>query len=553
MHTIIGTAAEVLATAATSAGPAAALDVMRMLVERLDVDVAFVRFDDDHPTATPYARWPTAPRSSATETTHEFPVRTADLTTGMLGVVCAEQRHLSADDRDTLTTIAALVSLFHARVVAEQALQRDALTRLPDRHALREDLARRLEVGTSAAVTALMIAFTDVAMIRDRLGHDASDEFFVAATTRLWTALAGSAGVYHPGAEEFVVLPLDGGSVAARRLAERLRAALEAPLPVQGDLVLPRVSVGIASAFPNVDTPDDLIRRLSQATRHAQGPTGGSISVLNRNIARTAGRRHELELGIRGAISGGAIRVHYQPEVDLRTRAIVGMEALVRWQHPTLGELLPDAFLGIVESMNLAAELGRCVLSTACADLAAWRAQGLGTDATLRVNVSPRQLIDPAFPETALEILAESGTAPDSVSFEFTEHVMLHDLLDVRSLVERLKEIGFGVAIDDFGTGYSGFTQLRNLPIDALKIDRAFVSEVADNRYDRAIVAAVTALAAAYEIDVVAEGVETDEAAATLLGLGCTYAQGFLFAPPVVPDEMRRLLGEHRIGRAFHR
>jgi diguanylate cyclase (GGDEF)-like protein len=601
LQTLIGTIAETLATAQATTAQPVAQDVMRMLVEHLDVDVAFLRFNDhDRRITTAYAEWPPRFAHSAddplgtiyfegagpvfaaqehqkelrelrgelaepdyqrlveqahgrtTATVVTVPVLTATrVTAGVLGFASYEPHDWNDDEIAMLTTVAALIALFHARIVAEQARYRDELTRLPDRQALRDDLGRRLSSGSSAAaVTALMIEFTDTTMIRDRLGHEAHDEFFVEAAERLRTALAGSAGVYRAGAEEFVVLPLDAGATAARRLAEHLRIVLEAPMPVHGDLLVPSVSIGIASAFPDVDAPDDLIRRLVQAARHAQSQQHDRISVLNRTIARTAGRRHELELGIRNAIDDGSIKVHYQPEVDLRTRTIVGMEALVRWQHPTLGELLPETFLDVVESRNLSDALGRRVLTTACADLAAWRADGLALDAVMRVNVSPRQLVDPAFPDAVAEIVADSRIAPGAVCFEFTEHVMLHDLLDVRSLVERLKGIGFGVAIDDFGTGYSGFTQLRHLPLDAVKIDRTFVRDLDTNRYDRAIAAAVTSLADAFDIDVIAEGVETDAVAAVLLELGCTLAQGFLFAPGVPADEMRRLLADQAARQA---
>lgn len=589
-----------LARADLEDSPGTTRRIMQMLVEHFDVSVAFLRLHDlRRRTTTLYAEWPprrvdapvdplgvlhfdhAGPIMSAHEHQkdavelhaeaghlHEHalldaagltppqsllvvPVLSAHgATIGVIGLDSTTARTWSTEERDTLTAIAALLSLTHARHVAElrsvHSADRDPLTRLPNRSALLAHLADRLTATEAVPVTALLVRFSDVVGTTERMGHDAGDDFIVVAADRLRVALLGTGTAFRTAVHEFVVVPLHGNTSDARRTAVGLQTVLEAPVPLHGDVVVPRINVGIATAFPDSPDPAALLRGLRQAVTHAQADSALSISVLNRNIVRSAKRRNDIEADIRDAIDRGTLRLAYQPEVDLRTRRIVGMEALVRWRHPRLGELPPEAFLDIVEEMNLAGALGRWVLRTACAQLSAWQRDGLADAVILRVNVSPRQLVDPAFVDTVTSVLAEFGIGDGVLCVEFTETVVMHDLDAVRTLVARLQAIGVTVAIDDFGTGYSGFTRLKALPVDTVKIDRSFVREVDKNLHDRAIVAAVTAMADAFRIDVVAEGVETDDAAATLLELGCTHAQGFLFSRPVEATRMRRLLEERK-------
>lgn len=604
MQTIAGVIADIadeLARSELATAPAATGGIMRRLAEHFDVDVAFLRLHDlRHRTSTLYAEWP--PRSTGTsidplgvlhfdnagpiissqehqkhivelheelaQPSHHRLLDAAGMTTpralliapvlsakgatiGVIGFDSSTPRQWSDDERSALTTVASLLALTHARLVAELRLSRwadrDQLTRLPNRTALLAHLADRLSTEKTSPVTALLVRFTDVGETTDRLGHDAGDQFVVSAAERFRVALLGSAVVFRTAAHEFVVVPPSGNTSDARRMAAGLRSVLEAPLQLAGEVVVPRVNVGIASTFPESPDPDALLRGLRQAVTHARTEQGTAVSVLNRTIVRTAKRRNEIEAGIRSAVHDGSMRLDFQPEVDLRTRCIVGAEALVRWQHPALGELPPEAFLDVVESMDLSSDLGRWVLRTACAEFGAWRRDGIADDLVLRINVSPRQLVDPQFLATVTDALQTNGLADGTLCLEFTETVVMDDLKAAGTLVERLRSLGVKVAIDDFGTGYSGFARLRALPVDAVKIDRSFVRDVDMNLHDRAIVAAVTALAAAFEIDVVAEGVETEGAADTLLELGCTYAQGFLFSPPVDGARFRGLLEEQRL------
>jgi len=246
-------------------------------------------------------------------------------------------------------------------------------------------------------------------------------------------------------------------------------------------------------------------------------------------------------------IEGGALVLHYLPEIDMRTGEVLAAEALVRWEHPTRGLLSPDSFIGVAESINLAGELGRWVLRTACAEFSRWRANGVGRNIVLRINVSPVQLVTDGFVESVAGIMKEFGLPRGSVCLEITESVVVQDIETTRTTLTGLHNVGVQVAIDDFGTGYSVLSLLKSLPVDTLKIDRSFVAELGSNPGDLPIVRAVIALAGAFGLQLVAEGVETERAALTLLRHGCYRAQGFLLSKPILGSEMQTLLAKGRV------
>ena len=226
---------------------------------------------------------------------------------------------------------------------------------------------------------------------------------------------------------------------------------------------------------------------------------------------------------------------------------MLATEALVRWQHPTRGLLSPDLFIGVAESINLAGELGRWVMRTACAEFARWRSRGVGLDTVLRINVSPVQLVTDGFVESVAGIINEFGLDGGSVCLEITESVVVQDIETTRITLAGLKQVGVQVAIDDFGTGYSVLSLLKSLPVDTLKIDKGFVRELGSNPGDLAIVRAIIALAEAFGLQLVAEGVETGLQRTTLLRHGCYRAQGFLLSRPVAAGVMESLLAQGRI------
>jgi EAL domain-containing protein (putative c-di-GMP-specific phosphodiesterase class I) len=290
-----------------------------------------------------------------------------------------------------------------------------------------------------------------------------------------------------------------------------------------------------------------LLRRADQAVLTAKGSGGNTVAVFSDDMSLESEFRNDIELHLQSVIESGSLLLHYLPEVDMRTGEILAAEALVRWEHPTRGLLSPDSFIGVAESINLAGELGRWVMRSACAEFARWRSRGVGLDAVLRINVSPVQLVTDGFVESVADITTEFGLPRGSVCLEITESVVVQDIETTRITLAGLKQAGVQVAIDDFGTGYSVLSHLKSLPVDTLKIDRGFVRDLGANPGDLAIVRAIIALADAFGLQLVAEGVETEAAALTLLRHGCYRAQGFLLSRPIEGDAMEALLARGRI------
>jgi diguanylate cyclase len=278
---------------------------------------------------------------------------------------------------------------------------------------------------------------------------------------------------------------------------------------------------------------------------------GNQVTVAHDDISLKRLFRNDIELHLQGDIESQALLLHYLPEVDLRSGAIVAAEALVRLRHPTRGLLLPDSFIGIAESMDLAGELGRWVLRHACAEFSQWRSRGVGQIAVLRINVSPLELVTRGFVRNVADTIEEFGIDAGSLCLEITERAMVHDIESTQRTLAELKEVGVQIAIDDFGTGYAVLSHLKSLPIDMLKIDRGFVRDIGTNANDLAIVRAIIGLAEAFDLQLVAEGVETPAAARTLVHHGCHRAQGFLLSRPIPSSAMESLLTAHYLPMPF--
>jgi len=338
---------------------------------------------------------------------------------------------------------------------------------------------------------------------------------------------------------------------AAEELAKHLQSALRERVAIDGEMLTRTVSIGVAVGEPGRHTTSDLLRRADQAVLTAKVSGGNKIAVFSDDMSLKSTFRNDIELHLQGVIESGSLVLHYLPEIDMRTGEVLAVEALVRWQHPTRGLLLPDSFIGVAESINLAGELGRWVMRAACAEFGMWRSKGIGHDTVLRINVSPVQLVAEGFADTVAEAIADFGLAGESVCLEITESVVVQDIETTRITLAALKEVGVRIAIDDFGTGYSVLTHLKSLPVDSLKIDRSFVQDLGTNAGDLAIVRAVIALADAFGLGLVAEGVETAAAAQTLLRHGCYRAQGFLLSRPIDGQKTSELLAQRRIPLPF--
>lgn len=486
------------------------------------------------------------------------PLLSGDVTTGTLGFVKFGDREWLSEELNALQAIAALFAHLQARVVAEEQIhylaEHDELTGLLNRRALIAHLDKRLAPGQPGPVPVVFLAIDRFKVINGRLGQDAGDRFIDAFAALLREATEIPSVIARFGGDEFGVVPAAPMDVeAAESFAHSLHERLHHPIAIDDEMLSRTVSIGVAAGIPGDESTSDLLRRVDQATRSAKAAGGNNVATFRPEMSTIDTIRNDIELYLEGMIDGGsgALVLHYLPEFDMRTGEILGTEALTRWQHPTLGLLMPDSFIQVAESINLGAKLGRLVMRSACAQFGQWRSRGVGQGTVLRINVSPVQLVTAGIVDTVAATLDEFGLDPSTVCLEITESVVVQDIDATRQTLFGLKDIGVQIAIDDFGTGYSVLTYLKSLPVDSLKIDKGFVQSLDTNPGDLAIVRSTLALADAFGLDVVAEGVETVAAAETLLSLGCHRAQGFLLSRPLDSAGMEALLIKGAIPMRF--
>jgi diguanylate cyclase len=493
-----------------------------------------------------YRRWIAESRHSASPSVAVVPLSSGELTTGTIGVVKFGRKKWKPEAINTLEAVASLFAQFQARIAAEERLQylveHDDLTALHNRRALMAYLSERLAAGRPAPVSVLYLDLDRLKSINDCFGHAAGDWLIQVVAERLRMS-AGKSMTARIGGDEFIVVPDRAMSInTAEAFAQQLKTKLCCRLTIGDDAITPAVSIGVAAGTPGRGNTADLLNRADEAVLAAKRAGGDQVAVSTGYVSLKNALRNELHL--RGEIDSEALLLHYLPEVDLWSGAIVAVEALVRWRHPERGLLLPDAFIGVVESTNLATELGRWVMRSACADLSRWRSHGVGQNAMLRINVSPTQLVSCGFVRSVADIIEEFGIDGSSVCLEITERAVVGEIEITRRALEELKEIGVQIAIDDFGTGYAVLSHLKSLPVDALKIDASFVRDLGTSPGDLAIVRSIIGLGEAFDLQVIAEGVETPAAALTLMRHGCRRAQGYLLSRPLPNDATESLLSE---------
>lgn len=478
------------------------------------------------------------------------PLLSHGVTTGALGFIKFDDREWTAEELNAVQAIASMFAQLRGRLIAEERLRfladHDDLTNLYNRRALIGHLDGRLEGGQPGPVSVLLLDLDRLKTLNDYLGHSSGDKFIQVAAERLRDSLEDSCVVGRLGGDEFVVIPVDPMETDdAEMLAERLRHEVQGGVVVGGEIIKRTVSIGVATGVPTRDSTSEVIQRADEALLDAKKAGGDRIAVYSQEMFARQSLRTDVELHLQQGIEDDALTLHYLPEVDLRTGQILAVEALVRWLHPTRGLLSPDAFIGVAESINMAGELGRWVLRTACAQWAEWRAQVDHPALMLRVNVSPAQLVTVNFADEVAHILDEFLMPASALCLEITESVF-QDVEVTRKGLLVVKDLGVKLAIDDFGTGYSSLAYLKSLPVDTIKIDKGFVRRLADDEDDRAIVRSTIGLAEAFQLEVVAEGVETTTAADLLLQYGCYRAQGFLLSRPLDSVAAKALLKHGR-------
>ncbi|HEX8835179.1 MAG TPA: EAL domain-containing protein [Abditibacteriaceae bacterium] len=453
----------------------------------------------------------------------------------------------------SITDISERLAL-HGRL-AHQAFH-DALTNLPNRALFMNRLDHALARTTRGRnrVAVLFIDLDNFKQINDNQGHAVGDQLLVTVAERLQKSMRSGDTAARLGGDEFIVL-LDGVSSSehATVVAERILSQLKEPYLLSGSQLYVTPSIGLVFSDADNSTPDKLVRDADAAMYEAKRSGKGCYRIYREEESEDATVRQTLENELNGAWERKEIVVYYHPKVDLGRREVVGVEALVRWQHPTRGLLVPADFLPLAEETGLIVPLGLWVLREACRQVRLWqhhhpplRVPAFGTHVAqteqgaapqppldVNINLSLKQLQDPNFVQSVAQVLSETQLEPHHLVFEISETVMMEQAAPVLGVVQSLKELGVRLAIDDFGTGYSSLAYLKLFPLDFLKIDRKFVAGITGKNDDTVIVTSMIALAHALSLTVVAEGTETAAEAGKLHEMGCDFAQGYYFARPL--------------------
>lgn len=424
----------------------------------------------------------------------------------------------------------------HAEALAQEAVRYDSLTGISNRALFQEDFSQALALARAnrTRLALLVIDVDDFQEVNEVHGHSAGDGVLAILSDRLRTVLRKGEVLARLGADEFAVLfPMGTESTDALfRLAERILKAAREDVEILDHPIQVSVSIGIAKFPRDGDTEAGLLQRAEAALSQAKAAGKGRYALYDRTLDACRRQRLEVAAELREGLERGEIIAHYQPLVDLVSQRIMGFEALARWNHPTRGLLGPAEFIPIIEDEGLAGRLLTAMLRRVCADACNWPA-----DIRVAVNLAPPQLLDPALPQSILDMLAQTGVAPSRIELEITETALLEDFDTARRAMSTLREAGVHMSLDDFGTGYSGLRHLQELPIDKLKIDRSFTSGLGSDAQCRKIVASTLGLASALGVTTVAEGVELPQQVEWLRAHGCNLGQGYLFARPLGPQD----------------
>jgi diguanylate cyclase (GGDEF)-like protein/PAS domain S-box-containing protein len=453
---------------------------------------------------------------------------------GLAGVFTASPRSFDSHDVNFLQNVANVVSAAIERSRTEDEIRQralhDDLTGLPNRglftDRLGQALRRRQRTGSDVAV--LFLDLDRFKLVNDSLGHEAGDDVLVEVSNRLREAVREGDTVARLSGDEFTILCDElNGIEDAVTVAQRVMDSLAAPMTSHGVFV--RASIGMAMADDEHETPGALLRDADVALYRAKDRGRNRFEIFDAASREEVIQRVELERALRDALGVGALRLAYQPKVDVATGRVIGAEALVRWEHPERGPIPPLEFVSLAEETGLIGALGSWVLREACHQAAVWETMPVA------VNLSAHQLADPELPSVVRGIILETGIAPSLLTLEITESIQMEDADSTAATVLALKELGVRLAIDDFGTGYSSLAYLRRFAVDELKVDRSFIAGLGTDSEDTAIVSAVINLAKTLGLVALAEGVETAGQLETLADLGCQLAQGFYWCPAIDP------------------
>jgi diguanylate cyclase (GGDEF)-like protein/PAS domain S-box-containing protein len=470
------------------------------------------------------------------------------------GQIYAEMLTITAIDTPDrgITHYVASFSDITADKEAEAEIHRlayyDALTSLPNRRLLQDRLGQAV-AATARSGQYGAIFFIDLdnfKALNDTRGHNTGDLLLVEVAQRLRSVVREGDTVARQGGDEFVVLLEDLGADAheaaalARHLGEKLREAIDQPFLLKNDEYQCQLSIGVG-LFHAGDTVEDLFKHADLALYQAKNAGRNLIRFFDPAMQAELDQRSALETELRQAVARNELRLFYQPQIDTEQR-VIGVEALLRWQHPERGLVPPNDFIPLAEETDLILPIGLWVLETACAQLKIWENDERTRDLRIAVNVSARQFRQADFVEHINLVLATSGANPASLKLELTESLVLEDVAGSIEKMQAIKRLGVSFAMDDFGTGYSSLAYLAQLPLDQLKIDRSFVRDLPGNRNDETIARTIISMGRGLAMDVIAEGVETEAQRYFLEMHGCHAYQGYLFSRPLPLDELEIFL-----------
>jgi len=426
----------------------------------------------------------------------------------------------------------------------------DSLTGLPNRALFMDRLQMTIERFNRRLDFGFAVLFLDCdrfKTVNDSLGHTVGDAFLIALGERLSGCVRPGDTVARLGGDEFTILLEDTVRIEeAEEVAERIQRELATPFQVGAHTVHTTVSIGIVSSETGYNRPEDVLRDADIAMYRAKALGRAGYQLFTAELRERALSLITLENDLRSALARQELRVHYQPIAEVNTGRPIGFEALLRWQHPRLGMVSPVEFIPIAEETGLILELDRWALRTACEQVRVWRDR-FRVPLALSVNLSGQTFMHDGLVDHVNESLIQTGFHAGELKLELTESVLMHPSQEVLTCLHALKGLGLQLYVDDFGTGYSSLAYLQRFPLDALKIDRAFIQKLTLSREGAELVRAILAMARSLKLQVVAEGVETAEQLRQLKKLRCTYAQGYLFAKPLDAEEAGRFL-ENRIG-----
>lgn len=436
--------------------------------------------------------------------------------------------------------------------LVHQALH-DPLTKLANRVLFRNRVEHALKGidRHQADVAVMFLDLDNFKTINDTLGHAAGDELLISVAERLRACLRASDTPARLGGDEFAVLIEDTINMqGALLVAERIKKILSTPFSIGGRSVFVGTSIGIATTITGSESPEDLLRNADMAMYMAKNQGKGCYAIFENDMHETLTKRMKLETDLRQAIENKEFLLHYQPIIDFQAKQVIGMEALVRWNHPENGLISPMDFISVAEETNLIIPLGQWVLEEACLQAYKWQTEfNCESALSITVNISSRQFHHSALVETVTAALSKSGLATQSLILEITENTMLENSEATQKKLRELKDVGVKLAIDDFGTGYSSLSYLQRFPVDILKIDKSFIDKIIQSKEGAAVAQAIITMGDTLHLKTIAEGVETSEQITKLQNLGCELGQGYYFAKPLNKDDMNSFLSNAHLDK----